>query len=81
MDAEQPEAGLELLLDCLKRQQQQFGSTDDCTLGTFARVLDALSGLDCHEEAIALSQSLQHELEAERGKDDPDVLIQLSNQA
>ena len=46
LDAEQLEAGLELLQDCLKRQRQLFGSTDERTLATFARVLDAFSDLE-----------------------------------
>ena len=44
-------------------------------------MLDALSSLERHEEAIALSQKVQRALEKERGSDDPEVLIQLSNQA
>jgi len=81
VDAKQPEAGLELLQDCLKRQQQLFGTTHERTLSTFARVLDALSDLERHAEAIALSESVQQALEADRCTKDPEVLNQISNQA
>jgi len=79
--AEQPLEALDVLQECFAQRRELLGPADDDTLGTLAKVLEALSALERQRDGISLSQDMQQLLAAERGDNDPEVLTQISNQA
>ena len=79
--AEQPEEALEVLQQCLDQRLHMLGPVHEDTLGTHARVLDALCDLGRQQEAIAQSKGIHQELLNEFGANNPKTLVQLENQA
>jgi nephrocystin-3 len=79
--ADQPEEALGLLQVCLQMRRELLGTCDEATIGTQARVMEALSNLGRQPEAIDLSVSLLHDLRQQYSENHPDVLLKLANQA
>jgi nephrocystin-3 len=79
--AEQPEEALEVLQQCLNQRRNVLGVVHEDTLGTHARVLDALCDLGRQQEAIAQSRDIYKQLLNEFGANHPETLVQLENQA
>jgi len=78
---DQPKEALEMLQQCLNQRSEVLGRSDEATLHTHVRLLEALSVLGRQHEAIGISETLVQELLKDLSLNHPDVLDELSNQA